>query len=78
MSGRRDAANVRHERLIQVARQIAYDLNQDKKCVFEDMVLWIQYNIGLTEKVAREYVDVVVRAHVDWSLKDGFITCGES
>ena len=78
MSGRRDAANVRHERLIQVARQIAYDLNQDKKCVFEDMVLWIQYNIGLTEKVAREYVDVIVRAHVDWSLKDGFITCGES
>ena len=77
MSGRRDGTFIRKERLMAIAKEIAYDLNQDKRCVYEDVILWCQYNIGLTEKKAREYVDVVVKAHTDWHLNNGLITCGE-
>lgn len=77
MSGRRDGTFIRRERLMQIARQIACDLTQDKRCVFEDMVLWCQYHIGFTEKTAKEYVAVVIKAHVDWKLNDGIITVGE-
>jgi hypothetical protein len=35
------------------------------------------FDMGLTEKTAREYVDVVVRAK-GWHLNDGIITLGEA
>ena len=77
MSGRRDGSYVRSERLVQIARQIAYRItnSKTKQCSIEELNLWIQFDLGLTEKRATEYVDLVVRAK-GWLKKDGFIETG--
>jgi len=79
MSGRRDGSYVRSERLLRIAKQIVYTINNEgnKQCEYAELLTWIMFDMGLTEKTAREYVDVVVRAK-GWHLNDGIITLGEA
>jgi len=79
MSGRRDGAFYRSQRLIEVAKLIAREFNEKQGngaaqqfCNYEDIVTLIQFDVGLTEKRAREYVCVVVSAK-GWVMKDGYI-----
>jgi len=78
MSGRRDGSFVRSERLLRIARQIVSTIHKSdvKQCEYAGLLTWIMFDMGLTEKTAREYVDVVVRAK-GWRLNDGVITLGE-
>lgn len=73
MSVRRDGSFIRSQRLIQIGKRIAVGLSEFKTVDVEQLILWIQMNLGLTEKRASEYVAVVVKAK-GWVLKDGEIT----
>lgn len=75
MSERRDGGYVRSQRLMLIAREIAKDLSQDKICNVENIVRRLLFDMGLTEKTLRNYVDVVCRAK-GWVLNDGVITAG--
>ena len=77
MTFRRDGGFVRSERLLRIAKQIAIGINQAKTVSVEQINLWIQLNIGLTEKRAGEYIDTVVRAK-GWVLRDGYISATET
>ena len=76
MSVRKDGSWMRSQRLVQISKQIAKDFNDGGKCSFEDLLLWIEFEIGLTEATARKYVDTIIRAK-RWKLQDGFILPSE-
>ena len=75
MSVRRDGSYVRSQRLLTISKMIAKDFSQDHKSELEDLKLKIAMEIGLTEKTAMQYVDLVCRAK-GWTIKDGFIYPG--
>jgi hypothetical protein len=75
LSVRRDGSFVRSQRLLDISRLIAKAFSIDKRCNIEDLKLNIAMNIGLTEKTALQYVDLVCRAK-GWTIKDGFIYPG--
>lgn len=74
MSNRRDGSYIRSQRLMEVAKKIAYDIsfNPDKTCHKDDLVNWIMFEMGLTEKRAREYVEIVIKAK-GWLVNNGGI-----
>lgn len=64
-------------RLLDIARLIAKKFSQEKKCEIEQLKLDIAMDIGLTEKTAMEYIDLVCRAK-GWTIRDGVIYPGGS
>ena len=78
MTIRRDGCYVRKNRLIAIARQIVFRINNSTaNSVQKQTILnWAVMQFGLTEKRLEEYIDVVVKAK-GWSLSDGIITIGE-
>lgn len=75
MSARRDGSFVRSQRLLDISRLIAKAFSQDRKCNVETLKLTIAMEIGLTEKTALQYIDLVCRAK-GWVVKDGDIHPG--
>jgi hypothetical protein len=58
-----------------IAKQIAYMFTENKgRADLEKLVTWIMFDQGLTEKRAREYISIVVRAK-GWVVNDGFVSC---
>lgn len=76
MSVRRDGSYVRSKRLLEIAKHIALDFNFNQKSNVEDRLCVIMLNMGLTEKRAMEYIELVCRAR-GWIIKDGFIYPGD-
>jgi hypothetical protein len=74
MSIRRDGAFVRQQRLMMIAKEIAKKVSYtfEKCCNVEDLVNWTKFELGLTEKCARNYIDTVVAAK-GWFYVDGAI-----
>ena len=74
MSSRRDGSFVRSQRLLGIAKQIAYKISfsEDKVCEVAELLNWIMFEQGLTEKRAKEYMDIVVKAK-GWVLDNGEI-----
>lgn len=75
MSIRRDGSFVRSMRLLEIARMIAKDFSDFKQSDLESLKLRVAMEIGLREKTAMEYIDLVCRAK-GWSMKDGVIVPG--
>ncbi len=71
---RKDGSFIKTERLKQISTQIAISMSMDsdKKVSLEKILLWIEFNIGLSREKAIDYVDKVLIVK-DWGVKDGFI-----
>ena len=78
MSSRRDGSYVRSQRLLDIAKQIAYKIHEstNKLCSYDELIIWVQMWMGLTDKKAAEYINLVLKAK-GWILKDGFISYGD-
>ena len=69
----RDGAYFKSKRLQDISKEIAKRLSKGKKLNFEGFVTWIEFNIGLTDKKAREYIKLTCKTH-HWHLdKNGFL-----
>lgn len=73
---KRDSSYLRSERLKRISQKIAQGLaakDSPGQVPCRGLGLWIQYEIGLTESRAEEYIALVVAVHEGWTLKDGYI-----
>jgi len=68
-----DASTLRRDRLLAVSKEIAMHLKDHPRAF--DMATWASFNIGLSMPKAREYVELVCRAH-GWIIEDGIIKLG--
>lgn len=68
---RKDGTWVKIQRLAQIAQFIAKAMGEGKVEI-EKTLVWIQYEMGLTEQKAREYLGLVMIKH-GWINNDGII-----
>jgi len=68
---KKDGGWVRTQRLMQIAKHIASAMNEGKVAV-DKTIVWIQWEMGLTESKAREYLGLVMIKQ-GWINNDGII-----
>lgn len=68
---RKDGAFTKKERLSMIARSIAKSMPQGIS--LEDVLDWVEYEIGLNRHTAERYVEIVTRRQ-GWDIVDGRIT----
>lgn len=65
---KRDASHLKRERLNYIARLIAAAATiQDGRCDLWKTLVTVQFNVGLTEKKAKEYVELVCKVK-EWDI----------
>ena len=70
---RKDASNLKMERIKGIAAIIAAGLNKDKKVNIETAIDQIEYKIGLSRTKGFEYISLICRVH-GWDMLEGNIT----
>lgn len=63
---RRDATFIRLQRIKRITKLIAKNIEAGIN--HKNLIIQIQYTIGLTRERAEEYVDLIVEAHKDWIM----------
>lgn len=75
--GVKNGAYFKTKRLAQISREIAKRLSKGKKINLDAFAIWIEVNLGLTNKKAREYIELSSKTH-NWHIdKKGFLVLEE-
>ena len=59
---------MRHGRIQTISKLIAQNIEGGIN--YKKLIIQIQYTIGLTKERAEEYVDLIIEAHEDWTMKN--------
>jgi hypothetical protein len=70
---RKDGAFIKSQRLITIGREVAKHMPNGVP--YDKIIMWIEWNIGLSKVKATEYLDAVIERY-DWAVEDGVIKAG--
>lgn len=68
-----DGAFYKSQRVKQISKEIARLLNKGRKINIERLLNWIEMEIGLSRKRARQYLDLILKTHETWMEEKGHI-----